>query len=97
MKNNSEKHVPLRMCIVCRSMKPKDELVRLVNAGGVAVIDESKKQQTRGAYICRCEACIRTARRKHLLDRAFRAKQPESAYNDMEEYFLSIGGSEENS
>ena len=95
VKNKLEKHVPLRMCIVCRSMKPKEELVRIVNEDGSAKIDEKNRVQSRGAYICRCGECSQKLRKKRILDRAFRAKQPESAYNEVERYFQSIGENEE--
>ena len=52
------KHIPQRMCIGCRQSKPKRELVRLVRTlDGELVVDETGKQNGRGAYLCPDKAC----------------------------------------
>ena len=46
-------HIPLRMCIACRQMKPQNELIRFVreiNTGNI-MLDTDKKLMGRGAYI----------------------------------------------
>ncbi len=43
------KTVPLRMCIACRQMKGKDELIRIVKSGENIVLDSSLKRQA-GAH-----------------------------------------------
>lgn len=48
----------IRTCIACRTRKNKDELLRIVAIEGVAVLDETKKANTRGIYICENKACI---------------------------------------
>lgn len=52
------KHIPQRICIVCRSVNPKRGLVRLVRTatGGVQV-DNTGKQNGRGAYVCQQADC----------------------------------------
>ena len=52
------KKIPERMCVACRQMKPKNELVRIVNTGEAVVIDSTGKLGGRGVYICRCKECI---------------------------------------
>ena len=52
------KHTPHRTCVVCRTVRPKRELVRLVRVpdGGV-VVDVTGKSNGRGAYLCRQQRC----------------------------------------
>ena len=53
------KKVPMRMCIGCRTMKPKRELVRLVRDAQEQIsVDFTGKLAGRGAYICRDAACV---------------------------------------
>ena len=52
------KHVPLRSCVVCRTKRPKRELVRIVRTTGDEVlVDASGKLNGRGAYLCSEPAC----------------------------------------
>ena len=67
----SEKYIPKRMCISCREMKPKEELLRVVFSGE-AQIDKSGKAQQRGAYICKSVKCIGLAEKKKGFERAFK-------------------------
>ena len=55
------KKIPERMCVVCRQMKPKNQLVRIVNNDGVAAIDKTGKSGGRGVYLCKCNDCISKA------------------------------------
>lgn len=56
------KREPLRMCLGCREMRPKKELIRLVGTStGSVDIDPSGKRPGRGAYVCGKEACIERA------------------------------------
>jgi hypothetical protein len=53
MKRNIKKHLPLRTCIACREIRPKQELVRLVRVSdGTVDIDTSGKRAGRGVYLC---------------------------------------------
>jgi predicted RNA-binding protein YlxR (DUF448 family) len=46
------------MCIGCRQSKPKRELIRLVRTlDGELVVDETGRQNGRGAYLCPDKAC----------------------------------------
>lgn len=46
------KHVPQRMCAVCRNRRPKQELLRVVFGPDGPQIDRSGRQPGRGAYVC---------------------------------------------
>ncbi len=48
---------PNRMCMICRQMKPKDQLIRMVAQDNGIVVAHAKAQG-RGTYICRCSQCI---------------------------------------
>jgi hypothetical protein len=46
------------MCIGCRQSKPKRELIRLVRTlDGELVVDETGRENGRGAYLCPDKAC----------------------------------------
>lgn len=74
-----QKKVPLRMCVGCREMKPKRELLRVVRTPEDEVlIDFTGKKSGRGAYVCPDEACLNRAVKQRQLDRALeRAISPE--------------------
>ena len=62
--------VPMRMCVGCREMKEKRELIRIVRTPeGNAVIDPTGKRSGRGAYVCRKPECLRRAIRQKQLER----------------------------
>ncbi len=69
---SKEKRIPMRMCIACREMKPKKEMLRVVkNAEGEIFVDNSGKAAGRGAYICSAQACLKKLDDKKLLNKAF--------------------------
>lgn len=69
------KHVPQRMCVVCRDKDAKRSLTRLVRtADGSVVIDGSGKLSGRGAYICDREGCWERALKSDVLEKALRAQ-----------------------
>ncbi len=51
--------IPQRMCVGCREMKNKKELIRIVRTpeGGIEV-DRTGKRAGRGAYICPNQECL---------------------------------------
>ena len=52
------KHTPHRTCVVCRAVRPKRELVRIVRVpAGDVVVDVTGKSNGRGAYLCRQQTC----------------------------------------
>ena len=47
------KKIPMRMCVGCRQMKPKKELLRVVRSPeGEVSLDPTGKKPGRGAYCC---------------------------------------------
>lgn len=53
------KHIPVRMCVVCRERRPKAELSRYVRSekGQPPVFDPESKMPGRGMYVCDREDC----------------------------------------
>ena len=63
--------IPMRMCVGCREMKPKVQLLRVVKPQeGEAHIDRTGKSPGRGAYVCDDIECLRKARKTRALERA---------------------------
>ena len=61
---------PMRMCVGCREMKPKKELLRVVRSPeGTVSIDTTGKKPGRGAYCCYDAACLKRALKQGQLDR----------------------------
>lgn len=80
----TEKHVPLRMCVVTRKMLPKQDLIRLVVTPQGIEVDSSQKKNGRGYWISRDMSVIGDARKKHILDKALRRKVDDALYDDLE-------------
>lgn len=67
-----EKKVPMRMCVGCREMKPKKELLRVVRSPeGAVSIDVTGRKPGRGAYVCHSADCLKKAIKQRQLERAF--------------------------
>jgi len=68
-----KKHVPERTCVACRATRPKRELVRIVRTpAGTVVVDETGKQNGRGAYLCCQSTCWQRALEHGMLNRMLR-------------------------
>ena len=64
------KKIPMRMCVGCREMKEKRELIRIVRTPeGEVVLDPTGKKSGRGAYVCRQAECLRRSIRQKQLER----------------------------
>ena len=74
----------LRMCCVCRQMKQKDQLIRVVkNKENEIFIDESKKADGRGAYVCNEQECLNKLKKVKGLNKAFKGNVPEEIYEEL--------------
>ena len=77
--------VPMRMCVGCRVMKPKKELLRVVRqAEGSIHFDTTGKAAGRGAYICPQKACLEKAMKAKLLERALECRIEPDVYQQLE-------------
>jgi len=88
------KKVPMRMCVACREMKPKRELLRVVRTPeGEIVADATGRKNGRGAYLCPAEGCLNKALKTRALERALEQPLSEAAVDDLRQVILR-GGNE---
>lgn len=79
-----KKKIPMRMCLGCREMKPKRELVRIVkSAEGEIALDITGKMNGRGAYICKDSACMKKAQKMNALSHAFETAVKPEIYENL--------------
>ena len=77
--------IPMRMCVGCREMKPKAQLLRVVRPQeGEVRIDRTGKASGRGAYICPRPECLKKAQKSRALERALDAKIDEAVFSQLE-------------
>ena len=82
-------HIPERMCIACRQMKKKSELIRIVKRDDTAILDISQKLGGRGAYIRNSKDCIVAARKRRALSKHFKMAVSDEIYDAAQEMILS--------
>jgi len=88
----AQKKIPMRMCVGCREMRPKKELVRVVrNAEGLVSLDPIGKAPGRGAYLCPDLACLEHARKTKALERAFGQKVEDSVFAALSQALFGYG------
>ena len=76
----------MRMCVGCREMKPKKELLRIVKPPeGQIHFDRVGKAPGRGAYVCPDGQCLKKAIKTKALERAFSTAIPDEVYHALEE------------
>ncbi|CBK74520.1 Predicted nucleic-acid-binding protein implicated in transcription termination [Butyrivibrio fibrisolvens 16/4] len=63
----NDNKLPLRKCVACGQMLPKDQLFRVAIVDGKVQLDISLKAQSRGAWVCKNEKCILLAEKKSPL------------------------------
>ena len=79
----------MRMCIACRQMKDKRELLRIVKDKENNIsIDKTGKKKGRGAYICKDKECLAKLKKQKLLNKAFKTNISEDVYKLIEEEIL---------
>ena len=78
-----------RMCICCRQMKDKRQLLRIVkNKENLIFVDLTGKQNGRGAYICRDEECFKKLKKNKSLNKTFKCAISDEVYAKIEEAIL---------
>lgn len=78
------KKIPMRMCVGCREMKPKKELIRVVRQpSGQVMLDRTGKAAGRGAYVCPDSACLEKARKSKVLERTLEASIEPAVYEQL--------------
>ena len=82
------KKAPLRMCIACRQLFEKREMLRIVRSNEKIFLDCTSKASGRGAYICDNPDCIKKLKKQRLLNKVFSLPVDEKIYNDIEEAYF---------
>lgn len=83
------KKIPLRTCMGCNEKKPKKELIRIVkNKDGIITIDETGKQEGRGAYICNNIECLEKVVKSKRLERALEKEISQGVYENLKELII---------
>lgn len=84
------KKVPLRMCISCREMKDKKDLVRIVkNNENQIFIDKTNKANGRGAYICSNPECFDKCIKTKALNRAFKCEIKDEVLQELKQTLIN--------
>ena len=77
---------PERLCVGCRQLHPKGELIRIVrDVDGTAAYDPTGKSPGRGAYLCPRAECLRAARRHNGLAWSFKGRVAPAVYDALAE------------
>lgn len=81
----TQRKIPMRQCVGCRTMFPKRELIRVVKSPeGEISLDFKGKKPGRGAYVCKSGECLKKARKTRALERVFSCPIPDSVFDAME-------------
>ena len=83
---------PQRMCVACRQMKDKRELVRCrVTPEKTVELDPTGKKSGRGAYICSSLECRKKARKCDLLSKALGVTAGAGTYDAIDAFWENNG------
>ena len=72
------KKIPSRMCVVCRNMFEKPDLIRVVKGAD-------------GAYVCKNPECFEKCVKKRVFDRVFQEKLSDEVYESLKEEYAKLG------
>lgn len=83
------KKIPLRTCMGCNDKKPKKELIRIVkNKEEIITIDETGKQEGRGAYICNNTVCLEKVVKSKKLEKALEKEISQEVYENLKKLII---------
>ncbi len=87
--------MPDRSCIICKSKKNKNNLIRLVNKDGSLIFDLSQKIYQRGCYVCYKYECLSTLKKIKNYKKIgnFKFNEKENILK-LEEYFQNRNNAE---
>ncbi len=87
------RHVPMRTCLGTGEKLPKREMVRIVcTADGRIMVDESGKAAgSRGAYVSRSQAALKTALSRKRFEAEFECALNDTDREALLEYFRRFG------
>lgn len=77
------KYVPQRMCVACREVRPKADMIRVAFSDGEVMLGISSG---RGAYVCNNKVCIEKAEKTRGLQRGLKTNVSSEIYRECMEY-----------
>ena len=86
--------IPMRMCVGCRTRKPKKELIRVVRlaSDGTIALDPTGKASGRGAYLCSDDPeCLRKAIKSKALERILEQSVGEEVFDALSAQLSAYG------
>ena len=90
------KKIPMRMCVGCREMKPKRELIRVVRSPeGEVSMDPVGKKPGRGAYVCRNVDCLKRAIKQRQLERQLEVQLTEEVAQALQDTIVNLPAQED--
>ena len=79
-----------RMCIACKQLFDKRDLLRVVRTPeGEVLLDRTGKKAGRGAYLCSDPECLKKCIKNKLLNKSFKTVISEEAYQSLERDYES--------
>lgn len=85
---------PLRSCLGCREVKPKEELLRFVlDPEGNPTPDIAGKLPGRGAYTCFRSSCLAAAVKRKQFSRAFKAEVRTASAEELSAIVMKMAAS----
>lgn len=80
------KKIPMRMCVGCKELKPKKELLRIVALPtGMIELDRTGKKSGRGVYVCDDIECFAKAFSSHGLEKSLKRPVSKEVYDALKE------------
>lgn len=87
------KKIPLRTCLGCREIRPKEELLRIVNTSeGKIMLDPTGKTNGRGTYVCGRECLAKVTRRR--LSTALKATVGDDLLGELDDQLSNLAESD---
>ena len=82
------KKAPLRMCIACRQLFEKRDMLRVVRNDDKIFLDFTSKASGRGAYVCDNPDCVKKLKKQRLLNKVFSCPVDDEIYSAIEEAYF---------
>ncbi len=73
-----------RRCAVCRQVKQKSSLIRIMKNGTMISIDYEQNGNGRGVYVCKNHECVANATKRKVINRAFSCEVSNEIYDELE-------------
>ena len=79
-----ERKIPMRTCVITHEKLPKKELIRIVrNKVNEVFVDETGKQNGKGAYLKLDESVVEKARKSKVLNKYLEIDVEDKIYDDV--------------